>query len=58
VLLHRRPGDPVRTGDPLYELRTDHPDRLPAALAVARDAVVIAESAPPPTPLVLDRLGP
>jgi thymidine phosphorylase len=58
VLLHRRPGDPVRTGDPLYELRTDHPDRLPAALAVARDAVVIAESAPPPTPLVLDHLGP
>jgi thymidine phosphorylase len=57
VVLHRKPGDPVRTGDPLYELRTDDPARLPAALAAIRDAVSIADAAPPPAPLVLDRLG-
>jgi thymidine phosphorylase len=55
VLLHRKPGEPVRSGDPLYELRADHPDRLAAGLAAARDAVVIADTVPPTTPLVLDR---
>ena len=57
VLLHRRPGDPVRVGDPLYELRADHPDRLAAGREAARTAVTIASSAPPapPSPLVLDR---
>jgi thymidine phosphorylase len=57
VLLHRKPGDPVQAGDPLYELRTDDPARLPAALAAARDAVTIAGAAPPPSPLVLDRVA-
>ncbi|HEY8472155.1 MAG TPA: thymidine phosphorylase [Natronosporangium sp.] len=57
VVLHRKPGDPVRSGDPLYELRTDDPARLPAGLAAARDAVVI-DSAPPPTdPLIIERIG-
>lgn len=57
VVLHRRPGDPVRAGDPLYELRTDDPARFPEALAAARDAVVIADAPPPATPLVRDRVG-
>jgi thymidine phosphorylase len=56
VLLHRKPGDPVQAGDPLYELRTDDKARLPAALAAARDAVTIADAAPTPSPLVLDRI--
>jgi thymidine phosphorylase len=42
VVLHRKPGDRVGRGDPLYELRTDEPDRLPAALALAAQAVVVA----------------
>lgn len=58
ILLHRTPGEPVRAGDPLYELHTDQPDRFPAALAAAQDAVVIADSPPPPRPLVLDRVPP
>jgi thymidine phosphorylase len=57
VVLHSRPGDRVRTGDPLYELRTDEPDRLPAALALAREAVVMADSAPARPSLVLDRVA-
>ena len=32
VVLHRRPGDEVRAGDPLYELRADDATRIPAAL--------------------------
>jgi thymidine phosphorylase len=58
VLVHRKPGEAVRSGDPLLELHTDHPDRMPAGLAAAQPAVVIADSAPLPTPLVLDRRGP
>jgi thymidine phosphorylase len=56
VVLHRKPGDPVRAGDPLYELRTDDPGRLPAALALAAEAVVVADAAPARPPLVMDRL--
>jgi thymidine phosphorylase len=56
VVLHGKPGDRVRAGDPLYELHTDKPDRLPAALALAREAVVVADAAPPLPTLVIDRL--
>ncbi|HWH01605.1 MAG TPA: thymidine phosphorylase [Pilimelia sp.] len=42
ILLHRRPGERVRAGDPLYELRTDDAARLPAALADAAAAVRVA----------------
>jgi thymidine phosphorylase len=55
VLLHRKPGDRVRAGDPLYELRTDEGDRLPAAIAAAGDAVRIGDP-PPPAPLVIERI--
>lgn len=57
VLLRRRPGDPVRTGEPLYELHADDPDRIALAAPVARAAVTLG-TAPPPArpPLVIDRL--
>jgi thymidine phosphorylase len=57
VVLHRKPGDPVRSGDPLYELRTDDPARLPAGLAAARDAVAIEPAARPGYPLIIERIG-
>jgi thymidine phosphorylase len=57
VVLHRRPGDRVSRGEPLYELRTDEPGRIPAALAAADGAVVIADAAPEPRPLVLERIA-
>jgi thymidine phosphorylase len=57
VVLYRRPGDPVRVGDPLLELRTDEPQRLAAARQVARDAVVVSTNRPVPLPLVLERVG-
>ncbi len=58
VLLHRRPGDPVRAGDPLFELRTDEEKRMADGLAAARAAVTIGDLAPEPHPLVLDRIEP
>jgi thymidine phosphorylase len=58
VVLHRRPGERVRKGDVLYELRTDDPARIPAALEAAAGAVAITPTRPDPAPLVLDRIGP
>jgi thymidine phosphorylase len=57
VVLHKRPGDQVRVGDPLYELRAEHAERIPAALAEAQRAVRVAPDAPAVTPLVIDRIG-
>ncbi|MCP3783299.1 thymidine phosphorylase [Micromonospora sp. A3M-1-15] len=57
VVLHKRPGDRVRVGEPLYELRAEHAERIPAALAEAERAVRIAPDAPAATPLVIERIG-
>ncbi|KAB1903952.1 thymidine phosphorylase [Micromonospora tulbaghiae] len=57
VVLHRRPGDRVRVGDPLFELRAEHAERIPAALAEARRAVRVAPDAPDTAPLVVERIG-
>ena len=57
VVLHKRRGDRVRVGDPLFELRAEHAERMPAALAEARRAVRIAPDAPEATPLVVERIG-
>jgi thymidine phosphorylase len=57
VILHRRPGDEVRVGDVLYELRADDPGRIPAALEAAREAVHITDTLPAPTPLILSRIS-
>jgi thymidine phosphorylase len=57
VLLHRKPGDPVRAGDPLYELRADDAERIPGAREAAAGAVTIAPAAPTATSLVLERIA-
>ncbi|MEU8050341.1 thymidine phosphorylase [Micromonospora haikouensis] len=57
VVLHKRPGDPVRAGEPLYELRAEHAARIPAALAEAARAVHISPTAPAAKPLVIERIG-
>ncbi|MEU8072487.1 thymidine phosphorylase [Micromonospora sp. NPDC049151] len=57
VVLHKRRGDRVRVGDPLFELRAEHAERMPAALAEARAAVRVAPHAPEATPLVVERIG-
>jgi len=57
IILHRKPGAPVRAGDVLMELRAEDAAKLPAALEVARGAVSIAETPPTPRPLILDRIS-
>jgi thymidine phosphorylase len=57
VLLHRRPGERVRAGEPVCELRADDAGRIPAALAAVRDAVTIEQLTRPAPALVIDRIG-
>jgi thymidine phosphorylase len=57
IMLKVRPGDAVRAGDVLLELRTDEAGRIPAALTTAEGAVRIAPSAPAPAPLLIDRIA-
>jgi thymidine phosphorylase len=57
VILHKRPGDRVKVGDVLYELRADDAARIPGALEAAAKAVTIARAAPTPVSLVIDRIA-
>jgi thymidine phosphorylase len=56
VVLHAKPGDPVRAGQPLLELHADEPERFARALEALDGAYDIADDAPPPRRLVLDTL--
>jgi thymidine phosphorylase len=51
-----KPGEAVAAGQPLLELHTDDPARVPAALEALRGAVPIGDGAPVRGPLVLDVL--
>jgi thymidine phosphorylase len=57
VVLHRKPGDPVRAGEPLCELRTDDANRIPAALAALAGAVAVSPEPPARQPLIIERIG-
>ncbi|MEE2853595.1 MAG: thymidine phosphorylase [Actinomycetota bacterium] len=58
IRIHRRPGEPVTAGEPLFTLYTDTPERFDAALAeldgrwsIAGDAAEIQSR-----PLIIDRI--
>jgi thymidine phosphorylase len=55
VVLHTKPGDEVRQGQPLFELHADDPARFERALAALADGYRIGESADR-RPLVLDTI--
>jgi thymidine phosphorylase len=57
VVLRVKPGDRVRAGDPLLELRTDEGARIAAARADAEGAITVGPDAPGPAPLLLDRIA-
>jgi thymidine phosphorylase len=57
IILHRKPGDRVEVGDVLFELRTEDAARIPAAIETAGEAATIADTAPDPEPLVLERIA-
>ncbi len=53
-----KPGDHVNEGDPLLELHTDTPDRLPAAREALADAIATTPDACTSTPLILGTVRP
>jgi thymidine phosphorylase len=57
IMCRVRPGDEVAAGDVLLDLYSDDPARFDRALDSLEGAVLVADEAPPATPLVLDRIG-
>ena len=53
ILLHKKPGEPVASGEPILELRYNDAARLDAALHLVTQAVVVGEQPPPAAPLVM-----
>ncbi|MEV4243862.1 thymidine phosphorylase [Streptosporangium canum] len=57
IMLHAKPGDLVREGQPLMTLHADETSRFERALAALEGAYVIGETADPGLlPLVIDRV--
>jgi pyrimidine-nucleoside phosphorylase len=54
AVVHARPGDPVRPGQPIVELHHRDHEKLGAALALVHRACVIADEPPPERPLVME----
>lgn len=56
IRIHRRPGEPVTAGEPLFTLYTDTPERFGAALAELDGGWSVGDTAPTPRPLIIDRI--
>jgi thymidine phosphorylase len=58
VLCLAKPGEPVRVGQPVFELCTDADDRIPEAVDLVEAALTVAApgTTVPRTPLILDVL--
>jgi thymidine phosphorylase len=54
--IHRRPGEPVAAGEPLFTLYTETPERFAAALAELDGGWSLDDHAPVPRPLIIDRI--
>jgi thymidine phosphorylase len=57
IKIHRRPGEPVAAGEPLFTLYTDAPERFAAALAELDGGFSVGDKAPLPRPLIIDRIA-
>ena len=59
VICLAKPGDQVRKGQPLLELRTDDETRFGPALAALDAAIDVSEQPPPPLPSpVIEHIAP
>lgn len=56
IRIHRRPGEPVIAGEPLFTLYTDTPERFGAALAELEGGWSVDDIPPAPRPLIIDRI--
>jgi len=57
VVMHAKPGAPVRAGAPLLTLLTDDAERFAGALEALAGGFDVDGAGPPPLPLVVDRIG-
>jgi thymidine phosphorylase len=57
VRIHRRPGEPVAAGEPLFTLYTDTPERFGAAIAELDGGWSVGDTPPVPRPLIIDRIA-
>ncbi len=57
VRIHRRPGEPVAAGEPLFTLYTDTPERFAAALAELDGGWSVGDTPPVSRPLIIDRIA-
>jgi thymidine phosphorylase len=57
IRIHRRPGEPVTAGEPLFTLYTDTPERFGAALAELDGGWSVDDTAPASRPLIIDRIA-
>jgi thymidine phosphorylase len=57
VICLAKPGDRVREGQPLLELRADDPGRFGPALAALAAAVTVSEAPPPLSSPILEHIG-
>jgi thymidine phosphorylase len=56
IKIHRRPGEPVAAGTPLFTLYTDTPQRFGAALAELDGGFSVGDTSPVSRPLIIDRI--
>ena len=56
--IHRRRGERVAAGEPLFTLYTDTPERFPSAMAELDGGWSISDVVPPERPLIIDRITP
>jgi thymidine phosphorylase len=56
IKIHRRPGEPVSAGEPLFTLCTDTPERFGAAMAELDGGWSVGDTPPVPRPLIIDRI--
>jgi len=56
VKIHRRPGEPVAAGEPLFTLYTDTPERFGTAMAELDGGWSVGDTPPVSRPLIIDRI--
>jgi pyrimidine-nucleoside phosphorylase/thymidine phosphorylase len=56
VILHRKTGDPVEEGDPLFTIHLNDTSSSATAVALIQNAYTIGDEPVTPAPLIVDRL--
>jgi thymidine phosphorylase len=54
--IHRRPGQSVAAGEPLFTLYTETPERFEAAMGELDGGWSVGDKVPPERPLIIDRI--